>query len=99
MERNGMALFHGTTLTLDRDSDGSGMLKIDVPDKGVNVITAQLMTDLDGALDAAAREKLPLLVIHSGKKTGFLAGADLASFLEVRDGAAAEALSGRGQRL
>jgi 3-hydroxyacyl-CoA dehydrogenase / enoyl-CoA hydratase / 3-hydroxybutyryl-CoA epimerase len=94
-----MPLFSAATLTLDRDGDGSGMLKIDVPDKGVNVITAQLMTDLDTALDAAAREKLPLLVIYSGKKTGFLAGADLASFLEVRDSAAAEDLSGRGQRL
>src|SRR5579884_4155278 len=94
-----MPLFTAATLTLDRDTDGSGMLRIDVPDKPVNVITAQFMTDLDAALDAVVREKLPLLTIYSGKKSGFLAGADLAGFLAVRDSAAAEELSARGQRL
>src|SRR5438132_11000893 len=94
-----MPLFAAATLTLDRDADGSGMLKIDVPDRAVNIITAQLLSDLDAALDAAVRDKVPLLVVYSGKKTGFLAGADLASFLAIHDRAAAEEVSARGQRL
>ncbi len=45
------------------------------------------------------RQKAPLLVVRSGKKTGFLAGADLHDFLAISDTAAAEAISATGQRL
>jgi 3-hydroxyacyl-CoA dehydrogenase/enoyl-CoA hydratase/3-hydroxybutyryl-CoA epimerase len=59
-----------------------------------------VLTDLDAALDAVAREpRVPLLVLRSSKKTGFLAGADVREFLDVTDAPAAVALSERGQKL
>src|SRR5262245_52276140 len=88
-----MPLFQASTITVNRDADGSLGLVIDVPGRSVNVITRQVLTDLDAALDAIAREaKPPVLLVSSGKKTGFLAGADLAGFLNIRDAAGAQAL-------
>ena len=93
-------LFQSETVTVEKDRDGSAFLKIDVPGQTHNVITHQVLIDLDAALDAVAAEtRLPLLVVRSGKQAGFLAGADLHGFLEIADAAAAEALSARGQRL
>src|SRR5205823_2675851 len=54
----------------------------------------------DRACDAvAAQPRPPLLIVRSGKKSGFLAGADVHEFLNIRDASAARALSERGQRL
>ena len=93
-------LFQSETVTVEKDRDGSAFLKIDVPGQTHNVITHQVLADLDAALDAVAAEpRLPLLVFRSGKQAGFLAGADLHGFLEIADAAAAEALSAQGQRL
>jgi 3-hydroxyacyl-CoA dehydrogenase / enoyl-CoA hydratase / 3-hydroxybutyryl-CoA epimerase len=95
-----MPLFQSETVTVEKDRDGSAFLKIDVPGQTHNMISHHVLADLDGALDAVAAEpRLPLLVVRSGKRSGFLAGADLHSFLEIADAAAAEALSARGQRL
>ncbi len=92
--------FQSETITVEKDRDGSAFLKIDVPGQTHNVITRQVLADLDAAFDAVAAEAgLPLLVVRSGKPAGFLAGADLHGFLEIADAAAAEALSAQGQRL
>ncbi len=93
-------LFQSETVSVEKDADGSAFLKIDVPGQTHNVITRQVLADLDAALDVVAAEAgLPLLVVRSGKPAGFLAGADLHGFLEIADAAAAEALSAQGQRL
>ncbi len=95
-----MSLFQSDTITVERDSDGSFVLTIDVPGKSVNVITRGVLADLEGALDAlAAQPRVPVLVVRSGKKTGFLAGADLHEFTAIRDVASARALSQAGQDL
>jgi 3-hydroxyacyl-CoA dehydrogenase / enoyl-CoA hydratase / 3-hydroxybutyryl-CoA epimerase len=93
-------LFQSETITVEKDRDGSAFLKIDAPGQTHNMLSRRLLTDLDAALDAVAAEaRLPLLVIRSGKPSGFLAGADLHGFLEIADAAEAEALSAQGQRL
>jgi 3-hydroxyacyl-CoA dehydrogenase/enoyl-CoA hydratase/3-hydroxybutyryl-CoA epimerase len=95
-----MPLFQASTLSVNRDADGSLGLVLDVPGRSVNVITREVLTDLDAALDAIAREtRPPVLLVTSGKKTGFLAGADLAGFLAIRDAAGAQALSAAGQKV
>jgi 3-hydroxyacyl-CoA dehydrogenase/enoyl-CoA hydratase/3-hydroxybutyryl-CoA epimerase len=95
-----MPLLQTETLAVERDADGSMAIRLDVPDRTHNVITRQVLTDLDAALDAVAREpRVPLLVVRSSKKTGFLAGADVHEFLDVSDAPAAVALSERGQKL
>ncbi len=93
-------LFQSETVTVEKDADGSAFLKIDVPGQTHNMISRQVLADLDAALDRVAAEaRLPLLDIRSGKPAGFLAGADLHGFLNIADSAEAEALSERGQRL
>ncbi len=95
-----MALFQSDSITVDRDADGSFVLVIDVPDRSVNVITRQVLADLDAALDfLTAQPRVPVLVVRSGKKSGFLAGADIAEFTAIKDTAGAKAFSEAGQTL
>jgi len=91
-------LFQAETLTVEKDADGSAFLKFDVPGRAVNVVTRELLRDLDAACDRLEREKaLPVLTVRSGKNTGFLAGADLRLLRDVRDEAAARELARLGQ--
>ena len=94
-----MRIFQSETIVVERDSDGGVVLILDVPGRSVNVFNRQVMTDLDAALDAVAASKAPLLVVRSGKKSGFVAGADLQEFLGIQDAAGAEAISAAGQKL
>src|ERR1700676_1262926 len=95
-----MALFQSDTVTIDRDTDGSFVLVLDVPNRSVNVITRQVLADLEAALDfLSAQPRVPVLVIRSGKKSGFLAGADIAEFTAIKDVAGARSLSEAGQKL
>ncbi len=95
-----MAVFQAETLSIDSDDTGIALLKLDLPGRSVNVLTPQLLTDLDAALDYLARGTgLRLLVIRSSKTSGFLAGADIAEFAKIRTSAEAAALSARGQQL
>ncbi len=95
-----MPLFRSETVAVDRDVDGSLHLTLDVPDRSVNVLNRQVLTELDQALDAVREAaRTPLLVVRSGKKSGFLAGADLHDFLDIKDAATAEALSHTGQKV
>src|SRR5262245_32138878 len=88
------------TPTRHRHAHRSFVLVLDVPGKSVNVITRQVLADLGGALDVlAAQPRVPVLVVRSGKTSGFLAGADLQEFRDIRDAAAARALSATGQAL
>src|SRR5262245_5834402 len=95
-----MSVFQSSTVTVQRDGDGSFVLVLDVPDRSVNLITRQVLADLEGAFSALAGQgRVPVLVIRSGKKSGFLAGADISEFLAVRDSSSARALSEAGQKL
>jgi 3-hydroxyacyl-CoA dehydrogenase/enoyl-CoA hydratase/3-hydroxybutyryl-CoA epimerase len=95
-----MSVFQSPTITVERDNDGSLGLTLDVPDRSLNVITGAVLADLDRALDTiAALPRIPVLIVKSGKKSGFLAGADLNEFLAIRDSVSAAALSERGQKI
>jgi len=93
-------LFQAQSVVVERDTDGSVFLKLDVPDRTLNVFTRQVLDDLDTALELLQEEKnVPVLVVRSGKASGFLAGADLNEFLRLETPAEAEAVSARGQQL
>jgi 3-hydroxyacyl-CoA dehydrogenase/enoyl-CoA hydratase/3-hydroxybutyryl-CoA epimerase len=95
-----MAVFESQSVVVERDTDGTLMLKIDLPGKSVNVLNDRLLTDLDAACDRVATERTaPVLIVRGGKPSGFVAGADLAEFQTVRAAQEAEAVSGRGQAL
>jgi 3-hydroxyacyl-CoA dehydrogenase/enoyl-CoA hydratase/3-hydroxybutyryl-CoA epimerase len=95
-----MAIYQCDTLTVERDRDGSVFLKLDVPGKGMNVFDKQVLFDFDVALDHVLAEgRVPILIIRSGKPTGFIAGADISSFTTIKSVAEAAEFSQMGQRL
>src|SRR5262249_31107959 len=58
------------------------------------------LAELDDALDAvAASRELRVLVLRGGKKSGFVAGADIQEFTTIKTREQAEQLSQRGQKV
>ncbi len=66
------------TLTVETDSDGISLVTIDLPGKSMNVWDADLIADFAKWVDEfVGDDAVKGAVITSGKKSGFLAGADL----------------------
>lgn len=92
--------FESENLRFEMPRPGVGMLSFDVPGRTYNVLSLQVLADLDAALETMRRTAgLKVLVLVSRKKSGFFAGADLHEFGRIRSPAEAVALSERGQRL
>jgi 3-hydroxyacyl-CoA dehydrogenase/enoyl-CoA hydratase/3-hydroxybutyryl-CoA epimerase len=84
---------------LERDSDGIAWLTIDKPGGSANVLSGSVLTELD-ALLAALEKDLPRgVVVISGKKSGFVAGADIKEFTGITDAASGYQLIRRGQQV
>ncbi|HEV3235735.1 MAG TPA: enoyl-CoA hydratase-related protein, partial [Gemmataceae bacterium] len=95
-----MDYFHSETIRMEPAGEGVILLWIDVPNRSMNVITPQVMTDLDAALERLQRDPaLRLLILRGAKSSGFLAGADVKEFQRVENVDQAKALSARGQQL
>jgi 3-hydroxyacyl-CoA dehydrogenase/enoyl-CoA hydratase/3-hydroxybutyryl-CoA epimerase len=63
--------------TFELDEDGVALLTLDLKDRSMNVITMEMMTELEALIDRiAGDDAIKGAVITSGKPT-FLAGADL----------------------
>src|SRR4051794_41169533 len=95
-----MAFFQTQNLHINQLADGVAALVLNLPGRSVNVLTQQVLTDLEQALDRVATESsLRLLVIRSGKPGTFIAGADVRELAAVSSAADAERLSRHGQQL
>ncbi len=67
-----------TTFSVETDKDGIAVLTIDVPNQGMNVWDEHLMREFPEFVDAfVSDDSMKGLVIASGRKNGFMAGADL----------------------
>ncbi|MDH3924482.1 MAG: 3-hydroxyacyl-CoA dehydrogenase NAD-binding domain-containing protein [Xanthomonadales bacterium] len=67
------------------DNDGIALLTIDLPGKSMNVLTPELMEDLETTTSkAAADDAVKGIVITSGKKA-FIAGADIKDMVTAYD--------------
>src|SRR5262249_3004596 len=64
------------SVKVDVDS-GIALVTIDVPGQPVNTLTEQLIPEMDAILGRIEGDAKVLAVVITGKKTGFLAGADL----------------------
>ncbi len=82
-----------------RDGDGIDWLILDQPGLSTNRIDAAMLEDLDGVLTEIERDPPKGVVIRSGKRTGFIAGADIAQFRGVSDEAAAVTLLARAHQV
>lgn len=80
------------TLSFEVDGDGIALITIDLPGASMNVLNEDLMTEFSEAVDKIiSDDDIKGAVITSGKKSGFVAGADLnmlggASASSVGDG-------------
>ncbi|MBB6227702.1 3-hydroxyacyl-CoA dehydrogenase/enoyl-CoA hydratase/3-hydroxybutyryl-CoA epimerase [Polymorphobacter multimanifer] len=80
------------------DADGILLLTIDVPGLGMNVITPEVTRDLAAAIERLRTDPdVKGAVLTSGKKSGFMAGADLKGMGALFGGAAPAADDGKSK--
>ncbi|MGZ5024136.1 MAG: 3-hydroxyacyl-CoA dehydrogenase NAD-binding domain-containing protein [Chthoniobacterales bacterium] len=88
-------------MTIKREvSDGICVLTFDRPESGANIFDAQTMNDLRAQLDEIERDtSLKGVIVTSGKKSIFIAGADLQTLLRQAQTGELRAFIGEGQRV
>ncbi|WP_298135166.1 3-hydroxyacyl-CoA dehydrogenase NAD-binding domain-containing protein [Acidiferrobacter sp.] len=79
------------------ESDDIAELVLNVPDKRHNVLSWEVVGELDQVLAILETRSLRGLVIRSGKPQGFAVGADVHEFRRVLDAARAAELTRAGQ--
>jgi 3-hydroxyacyl-CoA dehydrogenase / enoyl-CoA hydratase / 3-hydroxybutyryl-CoA epimerase len=70
---------------LHRDNDGIAWLCFDKAEFSTNVLSRDVMVELNDQLAALESDLPKAVVIHSGKKSGFIAGADIKEFTGLSD--------------
>jgi 3-hydroxyacyl-CoA dehydrogenase / enoyl-CoA hydratase / 3-hydroxybutyryl-CoA epimerase len=86
-----------TNWTQVRDADDILWLTFDKPGSSANVLSREVLTELDGLLEPLARQVPRGLVLRSGKHSGFVAGADIREFTGLATADEAYALVRAGQ--
>ena len=81
------------------DSQGIRWLLLDKADSETNVLSQQVLEELARLIDRIAADPPVGVAIGSAKDSGFIAGADIAEFREVRSAAEAETRIDRAQGL
>jgi 3-hydroxyacyl-CoA dehydrogenase/enoyl-CoA hydratase/3-hydroxybutyryl-CoA epimerase len=82
--------------TITREADGLATLTFDRAGTTTNTLSAAVLDELNAALDLLDREPPKGLIVRSGKASGFIAGADVDEFGDVKDEAGAMAIVRRG---
>ena len=70
---------------LETDGDNLVWLSLDKADASTNVLSAEVMSELDRILEELAAHKPRGLIIRSAKESGFIAGADVEEFTKIKD--------------
>jgi 3-hydroxyacyl-CoA dehydrogenase/enoyl-CoA hydratase/3-hydroxybutyryl-CoA epimerase len=83
----------------ETDAEGITWLSFDKPGGSTNVLSRATLLELDGHLRALAAAPPRGLVIRSAKAGGFIAGADVKEFVELKDAAHAEEMVRDAQRV
>lgn len=74
------------TIDFDVDHDGVARISINVPDRPMNVFVPDLVTDLAEVVQRLRQDDgIHGAVVTSGKRGGFVAGADLKDFVTAYD--------------
>ena len=72
---------------------------LDVADASANVLSHDVLQELDALLDEVGQQSVAGLIIRSAKAGGFIVGADVREFTHIKDAAAAAELARAGQRV
>src|SRR5713101_6502338 len=81
---------------LQTDRDNIVWLSFDKEGASTNILSAEVMAELDRVLDELRAQNPRGLVIRSGKDSGFIAGADIEEFTKIKDADEAMRLVKRG---
>ena len=84
---------------MERDSDGIVWLTIDKPGTSTNVLSSQVLRELDALLDRIALPPPRGVVVISAKKSGFIAGADIKEFTGITSAESGYRLIHAGQQV
>jgi 3-hydroxyacyl-CoA dehydrogenase/enoyl-CoA hydratase/3-hydroxybutyryl-CoA epimerase len=70
---------------VERDADSVVWLTIDKPGTSANVLSSGVLRELDVVLEPLVRNPPRAVIVISGKKSGFIAGADIKEFTGITD--------------
>lgn len=84
---------------LRRDEDGIAWLCFDKADASANVLSREVMVELNDQLAALEKNLPKAVVITSGKASGFIAGADIKEFTGLKDSEQAYEMVRGGQQV
>ncbi|MGD0502154.1 MAG: 3-hydroxyacyl-CoA dehydrogenase NAD-binding domain-containing protein [Steroidobacteraceae bacterium] len=87
------------TWKFEVDADRIAWLTCDTPGTSTNVLSAGVLRELAAALAEISQAKPRGLVLRSAKRSGFVAGADIKEFLDLRTPEAAYTLIRSGQQV
>jgi 3-hydroxyacyl-CoA dehydrogenase/enoyl-CoA hydratase/3-hydroxybutyryl-CoA epimerase len=83
---------------LERDGDAIAWLTFDTAGATTNTLSKAALAEFNAVLDTLEHDRPRGLVIRSGKAGGFIAGADVEEFDEIRDAAVVREILARGLR-
>ena len=81
---------------LETDGDKVVWLSFDKAGSSTNVLSAEVMAELDRILDELAAQRPAGLIVRSAKESGFIAGANVEEFTKIKDADDAMRLVKRG---
>jgi 3-hydroxyacyl-CoA dehydrogenase/enoyl-CoA hydratase/3-hydroxybutyryl-CoA epimerase len=84
---------------LERDGDAIAWLTFDTAGATTNTLSKAALAEFNAVLDTLEHDRPRGLVIRSGKAGGFIAGADVEEFDEIRDAAGVREILARGLRM
>lgn len=85
--------------TIETDDAGTAWLCLDKAESAVNVLSTEVMLELEAKLESLSKAPPNGLVIYSGKSSGFIMGADISEFSSVTSPELAYEVTRRGQIL
>ena len=85
--------------TIETDDEGIAWLRLDKADSNANVLSNKVMSELNSAVEPFVMTPPRGLVIHSGKRSGFIMGADINEFTSVDTPELAYEVTRLGQQL
>jgi len=85
--------------TSETDADGIAWLCIDKAGGGANVLSGEVLTELNAIIEPFAAGPPAGVVIHSGKRNGFVMGADINEFTTIENPEQAYSLIRLGQQV
>ena len=89
----------GSAWRTERDNDGIVWLTADKPGASANVISSDVIGELSAVLDRITSPLPRGIVVLSGKKSGFIAGADIKAFTGITSAESAYGLIHSGQQV